>query len=440
MGIDFSQKQIEMLNLPKRTWNIFGGAVRSGKSYGTLYRLPINIMEHYKQPCLLVGKTLATVERNVLRPLRKIYGAYDIGEIRGRQDGGRMVNLWGKETDCVGANDERAISKIHGAEYGFAYCDELTLYPENFFRMLQSRLSLPESCCDATCNPESPSHYVKEFIDKADFDGNYMHFTIYDNPFLPPEYVKRLENEYRGTIYFERWILGNWVRTEGLVFPLFRREKHYITPDELAKRAGNSVNDIAYMIVGGDGATTNDATALVPLAIFRDGTCAVLDLFYHDPKTNGQLSNAELVRYIAQWYTFIIDKYKMNYHGVKVFTAVDCAAADLVLTMRKNLPQNYNVTAMTKKSITQTVDVVNNAFAREAVKILNFGGFFNYVKGRSESGINPLVKELETMVWKDGNDKFDDAIPNDVADAFRYAINTYYNNPNNLWATPNFEV
>ena len=139
-AIAFTAKQKQMLTLPHKTWNIFTGAVRSGKSYGTMFLVPQRIGAHYSEPCLIVGKTLATVERNVLRPLRTIFGGYDVGDIKGRADGGRYVTLWGKEVDCVGANDERAISKIHGAEYGYAYCDEMTLYPENFFRMLQKCL------------------------------------------------------------------------------------------------------------------------------------------------------------------------------------------------------------------------------------------------------------------------------------------------------------
>lgn len=115
--VAFTSKQKQMLNLPHKTWNIYTGAVRSGKSYGTMFLIPQRIGAHYTQPCLIVGKTLATVERNVLRPLRTIFGGYDVGDIKGRADGGRYVVLWGKEVDCVGANDERAISKIHGAEY-----------------------------------------------------------------------------------------------------------------------------------------------------------------------------------------------------------------------------------------------------------------------------------------------------------------------------------
>ena len=40
------------------------------------------------------------------------------------------------------------------------------------------------------------------------------------------------------------------------------------------------------------------------------------------------------------------------------------------------------------------------------------------------------------MVWDKDNKGYDDTVPNDCADAFRYAVNCYYMNPLNLWETP----
>ena len=40
------------------------------------------------------------------------------------------------------------------------------------------------------------------------------------------------------------------------------------------------------------------------------------------------------------------------------------------------------------------------------------------------------------MVWDKDNKKYDPSVPNDCADAFRYAVCTYYDNPDNLWETP----
>ena len=84
----------------------------------------------------------------------------------------------------------------------------------------------------------------------------------------------------------------------------------------------------------------------------------------------------------------------------------------------------------------QTTDTVNNAFAHGALSIMDFGGYYNYIKNQFIQGENQLVIDLELMIWDKNNEKYDSSVPNDCADAFRYAVCTYYNNPDNLWETP----
>lgn len=431
----FTEKQKKVLMCANKRFNILSGATRSGKTHITYFLIILRIREHYNNNILFCGKTLATLERNIFVEMRKWFGEEYIGEVKSDMSGNRMIKIFGKSCYCVGANDERAITKIQGLGLGYAYCDELTTYPENFFRMLQSRLDRDDSKCDATCNPEGPTHFVKKLIDDDPEHVYNEHFSIYDNTFLAKEFVETLEHQYRGTIYFEKWILGNWVKAEGAVYPLFRKEVHFLTPAEFSRRYGR--HSIRYVIFGGDGANTNDATALVPLAIMDNGQAVRLEMFYHNPKINGQLSNEQLVPYIQHYLQDLQEKYRFRENGVEFVTTVDCAAADLVLTLAYRLPPEYNVQKFTKKDILQTTDVVNNALSRRAVCILDFGGYFNYVRNEFVPGDDQLVIDLENMVWdKKNNRKYDDTVPNDCADAFRYALNTYYNNPFNLWETP----
>lgn len=431
----FTEKQKKVLRCANKRFNILSGATRSGKTHITYFLIILRIREHYNNNILFCGKTLATLERNIFVEMRKWFGEKYIGEVKSDMSGNRMIKIFGKSCYCVGANDERAITKIQGLGLGYAYCDELTTYPENFFRMLQSRLDRDDSKCDATCNPEGPTHFVKKLIDDDPEHVYNEHFSIYDNTFLAKEFVETLEHQYRGTIYFEKWILGNWVKAEGAVYPLFRKEVHFLTPAEFSRRYGR--HSIRYVIFGSDGANTNDATALVPLAIMDNGQAVRLEMFYHNPKINGQLSNEQLVPYIQHYLQDLQEKYRFRENGVEFVTTVDCAAADLVLTLAYRLPPEYNVQKFTKKDILQTTDVVNNALSRRAVCILDFGGYFNYVRNEFVPGDDQLVIDLENMVWdKKNNRKYDDTVPNDCADAFRYALNTYYNNPFNLWETP----
>lgn len=429
----FSIKQLAVLSKAKRRWNILYGATRSGKTHVSYFLMLKHLSEHLADSCLIAGKTLNTVERNILVPMRKIFGEEYIGKIVNN----REVTLFGKKCFVVGANDERAITKIQGTGLGYAYLDELTTYPENFFQMLKSRLDAPNACCDATCNPESPSHFVKQFIDTVGLDVYVEQFTIYDNPFLPAEFVASLENEYRGTIYFDKWILGKWVKAEGLVFPLFKREQHYLKPNEFASRFGR--NYITHVIFGVDGATTNDSTTIEPLAIMSNGQAVAIEPYYHNPKINGQLSNEQQIPLILKYLQDLENTYKFMQNGVIFYMAVDCAAADLCLALKYHLPDYYNVNAFTHKNIMQTTDIVNNAFSRGVVRILNFGGYYNYYRNQFVEGERQVVTDLELMTWDKHNEKYDPAVPNDCADALRYAICTFYANPDNLWDTPTAE-
>ena len=303
--------------------------------------------------------------------------------------------------------------------------------------MLKSRLDAPNACCDATCNPESPSHFVKQFIDTVGIDVYVEQFTIYDNPFLPAEFVKALEDEYRGTIYFDKWILGRWVKAEGLVFPLFKREEHYLKPEEFAARFGR--NYITHVIFGVDGATTNDSTAIEPLAIMSNGQAVAIEPYYHNPKVNGQLSNEQQIPLIKKYLQDLEHRYKFLSNGVRLYMTVDCASADLCLALQYHLPNYYNVRPFTHKNIMQTTDIVNNAFSRGVVRILNFGGYYNYYRNQFVAGERQVVIDLELMTWDKNNEKYDAAVPNDCCDALRYAISTFYANPDNLWETPSTE-
>ena len=110
--------------------------------------------------------------------------------------------------DIVGANDERSQDKIRGMTCAGAYCDEISLYPESFFKMLLSRLSVRGSKVFATTNPDSPYHWLKvDYLDNKELDIKIFHFTLDDNPNLDPEYVKQISKEYTG-LWYKRFILG----------------------------------------------------------------------------------------------------------------------------------------------------------------------------------------------------------------------------------------
>lgn len=91
---------------------------------------------------------------------------------------------------------------------------------EGVFQMLKSRLSCPHSHFDGTCNPDNPQHWFKQFLD-SDADIYCQAYTIDDNPTLPPEFVAQLKKEYAGTVYYNRFILGQWAAAGGIIYRPF---------------------------------------------------------------------------------------------------------------------------------------------------------------------------------------------------------------------------
>ena len=60
--------------------------------------------------------------------------------------------------------------------------------------MALSRLDKEYSCMDAACNPESPTHWLKEFLDRDDIDAYVQKYKIFDKDFIVAK-VKGAEND-----------------------------------------------------------------------------------------------------------------------------------------------------------------------------------------------------------------------------------------------------
>lgn len=218
--MQLSSKQNEYIINATHRWNIKSGAVRSGKSFvDTAYIVPQRIRERAGKPGLnvIMGVSKESIERNVLQPMREIYTSDLIGNINNRN----VARVCGEDVYCLGAEKVSQVAKIQGASIKYCYGDEIAKWNKEVFQMLKSRLDKPYSCFDGACNPEHPTHWLKEFIDNVELDIYLQRYTIFDNPFLDPEFVEKLCKEYDGTIYYDRLILGLWKRADGSIYKRF---------------------------------------------------------------------------------------------------------------------------------------------------------------------------------------------------------------------------
>ena len=260
--MQLTSKQNEYIRNATHRWNIKTGAVRSGKSYvDTAYTIPARIRERIGKPGLTVifGVSRDTIERNVLQPMREIYGSGLVGTINNRN----MAWVCGENAYCLGAEKVSQVAKVQGSSIKYAYGDEVAKWNREVFEMLKSRLDKPYSCFDGACNPENPTHWLKEFID-SDVDIYVQKYTIFDNIFLPKEYVENLCKEYEGTVYYDRLIKGLWKRAEGAIYRAFADD-----PDRFVRPVNRQ--DIKEIRIGIDFGGNGSGHSFVATAILWNG-------------------------------------------------------------------------------------------------------------------------------------------------------------------------
>lgn len=225
-----SDKQQLFLDNCSHRWNVQTGATGSGKTwldYAVL--IPKRLMAlRGEGAVVLLGNTQGTANRNILEPMRDIWGDKLVGTIG--SDNAAM--LFGRKVYVMGADNKKHVARIQGMTIEYAYGDEITTWAEGVFQMLKSRLRCPHSHFDGTCNPDAPQHWFKRFLD-SDADIYCQASTIFDNPYLPPEFVENLCKEYAGTVYYNRFILGQWVAAEGVIYRLFADSPDRFIVDDL---------------------------------------------------------------------------------------------------------------------------------------------------------------------------------------------------------------
>lgn len=262
----WTDKQKEYINQANKRWNIKVGATGTGKTYVDYnYIIPKRTRELKDKEglYLLCGITNSTIERNVLAPMRELYGDQLVGNII---KGEGTVELFGETYYVIGAEKENAVNKIQGATVKYVYGDEFVNWNETFFKMLTTRLRVKGATADLTGNPQSPTHWAKAFIDNMENEDLvfYQHSTIYDNPTLPDDFVKAQEIELKGTAEYNRLILGQWAHEEGAIYSMF--DKHNIMT---YKEWQDKKENVIYVQVGVDFGGNKSKTAFQATAVLK---------------------------------------------------------------------------------------------------------------------------------------------------------------------------
>lgn len=320
----WTKKQKEYGLNANHRWNVKLGAVRSGKTFQDKEDIiPRRIRERAGKDGLvfIIGVTEATVERNVLRPMRDKFGSNLVGTINKNK-----VWLFGEECYCLGAEKINQVAKMQGASVKYLYGDEVVKWNKEVFDMIKSRLDQPYSLADLTGNPEHKKHWFKEFIE-SNADIYLQHYTIDDNDFLSTEFKENLKKEYEGTILYNRYILGQWCNAEGIIYVQFANNTDLFMKDEAVNENGNKINFMIISIGIDYGATKGEtefkATGITPL--FKEAW--TID----EEKITGLYAPEDFYKAFVNFYKRVVSNYGKVTHAF-----ADYGALGQVLTFGLN--------------------------------------------------------------------------------------------------------
>ena len=294
------------------------GAVRSGKTVSMVVGFFLWSMSRFQgQTFALCGKTVGALQRNITDHLNDWLG--ELFRVRMVVSQHKLVisDRTGRENTyyLFGGRDESAAQLIQGITLAGVLLDEAALMPRSFVEQACARCSVAGSKLWFNCNPEGPEHWLyREFVEKAAQKNLlHLHFTMDDNPALPPQIRQRYETLYTG-VFYRRFVLGQWCMAQGLVYD-FREEVHVQAPPPPGGRYYISV----------DYGTRNPFSA--GLWQVANGKAYRIREFYHSGRDSGQMLTDE------EYHEKLLELAA----GVPVeLVVVDPSAASFIATLRRH--------------------------------------------------------------------------------------------------------
>lgn len=398
-----TQKQFLFLCTRLKRLNFLSGSVRSGKTHISLQKFALAVKNSPKDAeFIMCGKTSTTLKRNCLNLMQQLVGEDNFQFRVSAKEG----TLFGHKVWLEGANDDTSENKIRGMTLFGAYCDEVTLFPETFFTMLLSRLSFDDAFLIATCNPDSPSHYIKTlYMDNEDLDVAVWNFILTENTFMGKKYIEEISKEYTG-VFYNRFILGQWVRAEGIIYLDYaNNEEEFLIP---------SLQDrLAVVTIGIDYGASRGSTVFQATGI-KEGYKGVVAL--KQRKIDGIQDPEDIYRYFEEFYNEVVKEY-----GIVHYVFADWGGLGQVLTRglwryAQSHHINTHIQDCDKIEILDRILLTQRIMGRR---------MFQVIKGENEG----LRKAFKEAVWEEDkeNVRLDDGTTDiDSLDAFEYSVTPFF--------------
>lgn len=405
----FSNKQMKVLTWWKHPSAkqhdaiICDGSVRAGKTLIMSLSYVLWAMETFDDEQLgMAGKTIGSLRRNVIQPLKKMLKGRGYKVKDKRADNCLEVSKGGKFNTfyVFGGKDESSQDLIQGITLAGMFFDEAALMPRSFVNQATARCSVTGSKLWFNMNPAGPYHWFKlEWLDQTkEKNALHIHFTMDDNPSLSDEVRGRYKRLYSG-VFYQRYIMGLWVMSEGLIFDNFDEEKDI-------KRFNSSAEQNAFIgrmtdfEVSVDYGTQNP-TVFILWGLHGKTWYAIKEYYHSGRETSRQKTDSE--------YSEAMREFIFGFKVKRII--VDPSAASFITQLRRD---GFRV----KKAHNEVIDGIRNT---KTAMIQGKIKFF--------AGLTHMFREFHSYIWdeKAAKDRGEDKPMKEhdhAMDALRYFCQT----------------
>lgn len=218
----FSAKFLPLLNDYSHRWEIYKGSAGSGKSHFITQKIIIKALRE-KRRVMICRRYGTTMRNSVFKLFKDVIESFKITHLTRIKESDMSITLPnGSEIIFVGLDNEEKLLSIAGITDVFI--EEVYEVPKEIVDQLNLRMrgKAPNQQIYMAFNPISAKHWLYDFCEGSTRPESsiYSQSTFRDNPFLPTEYVKALEDMYRTNPNKARVFCdGNWgADVEGLVY------------------------------------------------------------------------------------------------------------------------------------------------------------------------------------------------------------------------------
>lgn len=244
--------------------------------------------------------------------------------------------------------------------------------------------------------------------------------------------------------YYKWFYMGEANGGFGSVYPMFRKTKHVITVQQFDRLIESNSIRVVGCVIGGDGAVNRDATSFVPIILLNNGQSVIGPIFFHNPKDDGVIGYHQLVQdHLTRWLEEICRRFRLGspmemrqHPGMRIlpiWMRIDSAAPDLIQECRFFMGDRCNVGPIQKHHVIEMVGVAQSAISNNNMIIIDYGGYYDYMKNKwVQKDMNLLAEQISMLIWNEKQDNYDPIVPNDVCDAWTYGNYFWYSNQENI--------